>query len=1080
MNKKKLALEVLSSPYIKKIASMNVVDKISLFKIIAEETMREQTVDPKGTDNIEKLRDVIESAQVGFDDIKTYVESDWEVNDLDSLLPDIDDLIDVLEEAPNPQPQEWTDGKKKGVLAAVQQKNFNNASFLILGEFQKWVTASKNISDALKKLRSDQRPEAQEQIPQQIELLKSNLQVYLDIVQTSVDVLKMAEAEPEVSIEDLLKELLEAQDVKAFVNSYRKFIPDDEEKQQATADVIKQLFALKNKRPDVQKGDKEVEDLLRRWIQSGVPEELSQVADRVKNKLLELILAAENRVQKDNRDEYDKLLAAIKQAGDMRARMEVVRVRLPQYMTPDTFGTTLKDLDDMKPLIMAIVQGKTALQEATPQIEGTFKEAAQFLTGLTAYYKLADEASSEQIKADQTALAKELTKIVKSADLMDSFNQPLADALREFAVALQKGEEPAEEEPTEEPTEEPKELDDVADIPKEQIDALQTAYAKWVDEFMTAEYLKEQAEVFVGLWGPIKQFSGQDKDALEQMERAINTRTASREEEEESNLQEAPEEDNELFSGDDPPEVDPDMDQAADDALQGPTDPEQEPEQAPEEQKEAKRNILEGLVVLKRHSDLIKDALELYQKQVAGGKIGSAEAFKKYGTGQPSEVIYKFANLLVKDINSIVSNIDELSPTDKNISESLLEVSGEKFSDKLRLVKAVNKSVIGDTRLLIDILREPKDEQPQQPEEQPQQQQSSEPEAQPDADQENLQENIIYEMTQSQALAVKEQALKVYNEMKKIKRYFPSVQPFNSDYDMQAVVKQLAFIIKSLRDFIGQMSRFKDDKQINPTALKSAKEGLLTIKKSLINLLGLTDEGKPSQAKDNEAGYTDQGQQAIDDGSAEEPSPPDATPEEEDDGEEKQAKPMNIGLPANLRRFMTSTQFLMDAKVRGAISKFEPEQQQTLLKFISYLVGYMAPAKNPELNENKQVLITTFSKGLGYEYDEMVKFIPIVNRVDPETIKAVGDILKAGRTRVLFLLQKVSERMSEFNVYGSYNDSSRLKLIQGLDLALEKPEEESGSEGEPTVTEGQRALNSALLEKRLEKVIKNILNNRKK
>ena len=37
MNKKKLALEVLSSPDMKKIASMNLVDKKTLHKFIAEE-----------------------------------------------------------------------------------------------------------------------------------------------------------------------------------------------------------------------------------------------------------------------------------------------------------------------------------------------------------------------------------------------------------------------------------------------------------------------------------------------------------------------------------------------------------------------------------------------------------------------------------------------------------------------------------------------------------------------------------------------------------------------------------------------------------------------------------------------------------------------------------------------------------------------------------------------------------------------------------------------------------------------------------------------------------------------------------
>ena len=135
---------------------------------------------------------------------------------------------------------------------------------------------------------------------------------------------------------------------------------------------------------------------------------------------------------------------------------------------------------------------------------------------------------------------------------------------------------------------------------------------------------------------------------------------------------------------------------------------------------------------------------------------------------------------------------------------------------------------------------------------------------------------------------------------------------------------------------------------------------------------------------------------------------------------------------------MTSSRFLLDAKVKAALNRFDPEQQKTLLKFAAYLIGYMAPAKNPKLNENKQVIMTTFSKGLGYDYDEMVKFMTLLNRVDPENVKAVGDVLKAGRTKVLFLLTKVSERMSEFNVHGKYADSSRLAMLKDLNIVPRK------------------------------------------
>ena len=98
-------------------------------------------------------------------------------------------------------------------------------------------------------------------------------------------------------------------------------------------------------------------------------------------------------------------------------------------------------------------------------------------------------------------------------------------------------------------------------------------------------------------------------------------------------------------------------------------------------------------------------------------------------------------------------------------------------------------------------------------------------------------------------------------------------------------------------------------------------------------------------ASENDTGYTEEGQEAIEAGEAEEPKPLDVTVEIEDDEEQKETSDMNIGLPANLKRFMTSSRFLLDAKVKAALNRFDPEQQKTLLKFAAYLIGYMAPAK---------------------------------------------------------------------------------------------------------------------------------------
>ena len=55
MNKKKLALEVLSSPHMKKIASMNLVDKKTLHKMIAEEVMKEDEINEAPADSIRRV-----------------------------------------------------------------------------------------------------------------------------------------------------------------------------------------------------------------------------------------------------------------------------------------------------------------------------------------------------------------------------------------------------------------------------------------------------------------------------------------------------------------------------------------------------------------------------------------------------------------------------------------------------------------------------------------------------------------------------------------------------------------------------------------------------------------------------------------------------------------------------------------------------------------------------------------------------------------------------------------------------------------------------------------------------------------
>ena len=431
-------------------------------------------------------------------------------------------------------------------------------------------------------------------------------------------------------------------------------------------------------------------------------------------------------------------------------------------------------------------------------------------------------------------------------EFLERFNQALA------------GEEKPEKEPGEEEEErEQTPEEEVMSIPEEEIQNLSNAYDRWVSGFMTVTTLFEQSEIFGGLWEPIKIFAGKAKSDLEQAERAINPATASREEEEAARLNEAPEDENPAPMDAETPEA----------------------EAIPEEEKqEFKRDILETLLVLKRHSDSIADVLEIYKQYQGKLTVGSIEAFRKYGDSNPKSLLYKFVNLLMKDINRLLEIIDTIQPQEKDLAEALLEVEGETFSDKLRMVEAVNEVVVGQTKVLLNLVQKNQSElEPEivAPEEE-------------DVPSSPEEEATISEQDVNKALSSREKALEIYAEMAKIKKFFPTVQPLDSEYQLKEVIEGFANVIKIIKDHIATMVRFKDDRNINPSSLESARDGLLTIKKVIMDLFGVADEGKIEAPAEDVAAYSEAGRTAMEEEGLKEPTEAEAEWDEEDDEEEEQ------------------------------------------------------------------------------------------------------------------------------------------------------------------------------------------------
>ena len=438
MNKKNVILEIIRHPAIKRILEARKIPTSIVARLIVEELM-EQQIDPEGTDNIKKLEDVVETARVHLDDINKISKEQIEPNDLDSLLPEIIGFIEILEqETPLANPQDWPKKKEK-ITVVANQKNYNRASFEILGVLQKWVGteqqpgAIRKISAEIQKLRGDSRPESQNKIPDLSKALQDYLKVYIDIIEFSAEIIKVANQKPDPNErKKLVEALLKAKDIKTFLAIYKKLAGEDYKEQFiGTVKVVKALIDLKKQLSDnpdelLEKG---IALLDKNYIEKELYMDLEQISEKIRDKIFELVteIKLDQEPEKFMKQPFENLLLDLRKVGDMKTKLEVISKRFPEYMTPDNGLKTLDDLNEYKNLFMALVGGRTmekgALdeeEEGKPTLSGQ-QEARQFLIGIIAYYKLSEKENYEKIKADDEKFKKELQRIMKAADHMDSF-----------------------------------------------------------------------------------------------------------------------------------------------------------------------------------------------------------------------------------------------------------------------------------------------------------------------------------------------------------------------------------------------------------------------------------------------------------------------------------------------------------------------------------------------------------------------------------------------------------------------------------------------------------------------------------
>ena len=866
MNKKNVILEIIRHPAIKRILEARKIPTSIVARLIVEELM-EQQIDPEGTDNIKKLEDVVETARVHLDDINKISKEQIEPNDLDSLLPEIIGFIEILEqETPLANPQDWPKKKEK-ITVVANQKNYNRASFEILGVLQKWVGteqqpgAIRKISAEIQKLRGDSRPESQNKIPDLSKALQDYLKVYIDIIEFSAEIIKVANQKPDPNErKKLVEALLKAKDIKTFLAIYKKLAGEDYKEQFiGTVKVVKALIDLKKQLSDnpdelLEKG---IALLDKNYIEKELYMDLEQISEKIRDKIFELVteIKLDQEPEKFMKQPFENLLLDLRKVGDMKTKLEVISKRFPEYMTPDNGLKTLDDLNEYKNLFMALVGGRTmekgALdeeEEGKPTLPGQ-QEARQFLIGIIAYYKLSEKENYEKIKADDEKFKKELQRIMKAADHMDSFNRPLADALRKFVKDQEKmGTPPPETAPTPE----------LIELSKDAIEGYIETFDSFCQRFLNVKTLHEQSELFRAFYSKIFPIAGINPDTIVGEQLSSFTRTA------------APD----LKITDD--EIDPNLQEAEGD--------EEQP------QRQLTKDISQNAKVIERHANAIVEILEGYEKYLnidgkkgKGVEQGSRILFKKFGESDPRKLLYKFVKLIVKDIDSTVSIMDDMislankASGTEQINEAEVDNSARDLPvrDKIILVIKTGKKICDIGERLKDMIAktETDGQEKEKEEEAPQQAQPESGDleeaatlssdatlnADPTGTDKGPRDFRNMQSRQGDEIQIgyKELAKQIYDLMNKIRPLFPTSQPFDTNYDFSIAMETFKAALTGLSSHVAQVSGFEFDQVTSSDVLSSFKRKLVGFKKVIKDVFGF---GKDTKDSKNQASFNEEGE----------------------------------------------------------------------------------------------------------------------------------------------------------------------------------------------------------------------------
>ena len=186
---------------------------------VVKETLREQQIDPEGDDNIEAISTWQSKNNEFYEKAQKFLKGEYDGKGLDGLRSSFQSLgKPVLSEA-NYNQKEWFKGKKAGVFKSINEKNLNEAAFLLRGEIEKWTEGIENAMNELRK-SIDSKPDRKA-----IGALKQRLRVWIDIYGTAEKILENyaqtdTEEKQELTPEKKEQLINVAKDATMFVKAY--------------------------------------------------------------------------------------------------------------------------------------------------------------------------------------------------------------------------------------------------------------------------------------------------------------------------------------------------------------------------------------------------------------------------------------------------------------------------------------------------------------------------------------------------------------------------------------------------------------------------------------------------------------------------------------------------------------------------------------------------------------------------------------------------------------------------------------------------------------------------------------------